>query len=46
MYKKTLKDNKLKVEHLTDKQEQAVELIHQDKEVSQDHQGENPIEKA
>ncbi|XP_015671958.1 uncharacterized protein CFAP97D2 isoform X2 [Protobothrops mucrosquamatus] len=46
IYKKRLKDNKLKVEHLTDKQEQGVELIHQDKELSEDHQGENPIEKA
>ncbi|XP_070799671.1 uncharacterized protein CFAP97D2 [Pituophis catenifer annectens] len=47
MYKKRLKGNKLKIEHLTDKQEQGVELIHQeDKEVTEDHQGENPIEKA
>lgn len=47
MYKKRLKGNKLKIEHLTDKQEQGVELIHQeDKEVTEDHQVENPIEKA
>lgn len=36
----------MKVEHLTDKQEQEVEVIHQDKELSEDRQGENPIEKA
>ncbi|XP_070607216.1 uncharacterized protein CFAP97D2 isoform X2 [Erythrolamprus reginae] len=46
MYKKRLKNNKLKVEHLTDKQEQGEELIHQDKEVNEGHHGENPIEKA
>ncbi|XP_007426711.1 uncharacterized protein LOC103054320 [Python bivittatus] len=46
MHKKRLKNNRLKDGHLTDKQEEGIELIHQNKELNEDHQGENRVEKA